>query len=169
MEPYLAVVDRLRSSRASAIRAIAMMVAVALGLVAVGVFTATLGPLPIFLGSIAGVLLFTSGYILVAEVWRTRLSVVRSSTPVSRRRWLALWIVLAWVLLLALFGQYAGPTVVLGAMNVAVLLGVWRLGSRTPSERIMDELEYESMADPDPLQWIADDEVEQGLDADERD
>jgi len=132
------------------------------------IFTASLGALPIFLGSIAGVLLFTGGYLLVTEVWRPRLSVIRSSTPVARRRWLALWIVLGWVLLLALFGKYAGSTVVLGAVNVAVLLGVWRLGSRTPSERIMDELEYESMADPDPLQWIADEEVEQGLDDDQR-
>lgn len=174
MEPLLAYLDA-RCPTTGAARRLAIILAVTgLVLAGVGVAVASMPVLPVFLGALAGAVLFASGYVLISHgMTGSRGSALnlRRRWAVTRRRWAALWFLIAWLVLLFFAGSFVNSTVIIGALNVAVLLGVWHFGSRTPAERTFENLDLDSealwIADEDTQETLAEDDAQGMLDEDE--
>jgi hypothetical protein len=100
-------------------------------------FLPAAGFLPVTFGGIAGGLWFISAFL----VWdtmlpdRVRAAVhLRARLQLVRRRQLVLWAGLAWFATLVVIGEDGGGPL-LGALNVVVLAGLWRVGTSTAAER----------------------------------
>lgn len=161
MDPILAALDRRCSSTGKARVLAAVLLVLAVALAVAGLATASMQPAEITFGALSGALLFLAGYTVIAHCLPMSLSArldFRNRMALPRRRWMALWIFLAWVALLLVAGRYVGSGVVLGALNVAVLLGIWRLGTMTEDERVFSELE---VSDDDDTVWTADTELDE--------
>jgi hypothetical protein len=109
------------------------------------------------LGCTAGLLWFVAGYI----IWHSGLPAnlhdqlnLRENWAVSKRRWLVAWITLGWFTILGFAGGHI-PNTILGALNVAIVLTLWRIATMTAAERIL----YEETQD-DPLWPEPDDDEE---------
>lgn len=93
--------------------------------------------LPAVPGAAAGAAWFAALFVawqeLLPEPWRTRVN-LRAAWPLPRRRLAAWWAAIAWFTMLVLAGAGVNSPVI-GALNVTVLLTVWRLGSMTAVER----------------------------------
>ena len=94
------------------------------------------------LGCLAGVLFFIFGYMVWFQLPLTLHEKVdlRGNWDIGKRRWTAGWTVLMWFLLLGLGGHFFPKTLV-GGLNVAVLLTLWRVISLTKFERALDVAE----------------------------
>ena len=97
--------------------------------------------LSITLGCLAGVLWLAAGYIIFNELLpkdlRDRFD-LRGNWLIGRRRWVMGWALLVWLLILELTGHWM-PKAILGALNVAVILTLWRIATPTTFERNLDE------------------------------
>lgn len=158
MDILLAALDRRCPTRSAARIFAAVLLVVAVALAVGGVLADGITPVQVTLGALSGAFLFCAGYVLIAHGLSSDVAEkfnFRARMPLSRRRWMALWIVLAWILVLVLFGRYATSTVIIGALNVAVLLSVWRLGSMTEGERLYEAALAEA---EDEVEWTAEDD-----------
>lgn len=158
MDILLAALDRRCPTRSAARVFAAVLLAIAVALAVGGVLADGITPVQVTLGALSGALLFCAGYVLIAHGLSSEVAEkfnFRARMPLTRRRWMALWIVLAWILILVLFGRYATSTVIIGALNVAVLLSVWRLGSMTEGERLFEAALAEA---EDEVEWTAKDD-----------
>lgn len=103
---------------------------------------------PVTMGSVGGMIWFCAGYItwykLLPDDLRDRLN-IRGNVELPRRRITGIVIALAWFAVALLIGKYVGGPVV-GALTVAILLGVWRMGTATPEEWDMINAEAEAYA-----------------------
>lgn len=114
--------------------------------------------LSITLGCLAGVLWLTSGYITFNEIlpqeMRDRLD-LRGNWLIGRRRWVMGWALLSWLLILELTGHWM-PKAILGALNVAVILTLWRIATPTAFERNLEEENEKAAAI-----WVENQELEE--------
>lgn len=93
--------------------------------------------LVVILGSIAGVLWFMVGYLVFNEILPNDLRDkvdFRGNFALNKRRWIVGWVLVVWLLLLE-FAGHSLPKAIIGALNVAVLLGLWHLATATEFER----------------------------------
>lgn len=97
--------------------------------------------LSIILGCLAGVLWLVAGYITFNEILpknlRDRFD-FRGNWLIGRRRWIMGWALLVWLLILELTGHWM-PKAIVGALNVTVMLTLWRIATPTTFERHLDE------------------------------
>jgi len=62
---------------------------------------------------------------------------LRGNWPIIKRRWMVAWTTLFWFLIVG-FGAHYLPKSLAGALNVAVLLTLWRIVGLTKLERALE-------------------------------
>ena len=91
------------------------------------------------LGCLAGVGIFASGYMFWFQLpsgLYDKLD-LRGNWPIIKRRWMVAWTTLFWFLIVG-FGAHYLPKSLAGALNVAVLLTLWRIVGLTKLERALE-------------------------------
>lgn len=156
MESLRSWIDRLQDKNRVAVTYIGFFVIgavlVAAGLVInIEVLQNALGdfsePLQVILGSIGGALWFLSIYIIWYKVLSDdvadRLN-FRMNTPLmTRRRFTAGAVAIWFVVLVFVYRNYDFLAPVIGALNVVVLIIVWRLITMNPIERFQSEQSFQ--------------------------
>lgn len=116
----------------------AALLAAGTALAVCGIFVPSAPAVQVSLGSVGGLLWFLAGYLLwyaglgagARERWD-----VRGRWPLARRRVLVCIAALMWCVLLWGIGQQLGSSL-LGALNVVMILTLWRLFTATAQERL---------------------------------
>ena len=117
------------------------------------------------LGCLSGCLIFVSAYLIwfqLPEDIRDKAD-LRGTWDIGKRRWVAGWFSLLWFLLLA-FGAHFFPKTLVGALNVAVLLTLWRIVTLTKLERALDAEEAKVVS-----KWPVDKELSTETEANQGD
>lgn len=100
----------------------------------------------ISLGGLAGLIWFIVGYIVFSEVLSDDLRDkfdLRENWEIGTRRWGSCSALIVWLLFLEFVGNSL-PKAIIGALNVTVLLILWRLVSATEFERNLATQEEEA-------------------------
>jgi len=100
----------------------------------------------IFMGSLAGFVLFIGLYLFWATVLpedRKKQLNLRGTRTLPQRRTLFLWLAIGWAIIILFVGKYVGGPVV-GGLTVAIIMCLWRMATATVAEveEINEEAAY---------------------------
>lgn len=140
---------RLHSARRLLIALFALLF-LGSGLVVASYFLASIPLASNTVGGLAGGAWFIAAFLVwsfvLPDTWRERTR-VRGIYTVAVRRRAVLWSFLAWAGFLVFFGTAVADGPLLGALNVVVLLTLWRVFTMTAEERVALEAEENSTED----------------------
>lgn len=161
MDPFMQLLAEFagRAAAAGRVRAYTVLLTVAgVLLIAAATLLDAVPALPVLLGCAAGIAWFSVGYLVVHHLLpatRRRRLDLRGNWELPARRRLVIWSLLGWMIAVAVVSRWllAVPAL-LGALNVAVLLMLFRIASASPAERaVLDAAMADEEAWYDPAEF----------------